>query len=580
MSHGAYLSEVLVLLLAAVLVVSLFRSIKASPVLGYLMAGVLIGPYAFGFIGEVEHVKTLGEFGVIFLLFTLGLKVPLQRLNVLRRYVFGLGLAQVGLTSLILASACYFMGQSPEASIIIGSALALSSTAVSMRVLSENGEFALRHGRVSFAVLLFQDLIVIVLLVLQSTIGNETTSLIYEFALAGVKALVALLSIALVGRMILRPLYRGIAQLGYPELFIPVTLLVVLTTGVITAAFGLSMELGAFLAGLLLSETEYRHQVEADIQPFYGLLMGVFFMSVGMSINLALLTQNFAFILEALVLLLALKTFILYILCRLFGIPRPSAIRVGLLLASGGEFVFILIGPAVTNGLVSDTLGQLLYATVALSMGLTPLLSSLGKFITDRWLEQEAEVSAKMTLEEIGDLKDHVIVCGFGRVGKLVAALLTERLIPFVAIDNDMARVSEGRASGMPVFYGDARRMHMMRTLGADKACAAVISLDKPKYAVDAAMMLRRQFSHVDVSVRMRDNRYETLLSGAGVRVVMPENLEPSLQLAKQVLAAIGTPQDEIGQVITAFRKSCLAAATEESNDLTEARKPPPQESS
>lgn len=572
MLHNFYLYEALILLLAAVLVVSLFRYIKASPVLGYLMAGVLIGPYSFGLITEVEHIKVLGELGVVFLLFTLGLKVPLQRLTVLRRYVFGLGFSQVTLTSLAIAGACYMMGQTPEASILIGSALALSSTAVVMRVLSDNNEFALRHGRVSFSVLLFQDLAVVVLLVLQSTIGDESTSLGYEFALAGVKAFVALIAIVLIGRVILRPLYRGIAHLGYPELFIPVTLLVVLTTAVLTAQFGLSMELGAFLAGLLLSETEYRHQVEADINPFYGLLMGTFFMSVGMSINLDLLQQNFVFILQSLILLLAIKTFILHFLCRLFGIPRPSSLRVALLLSTGGEFLFILIGPAITSGLVSDHLGQLLYSTVAISMAFTPLLALLGKFITDRWMEQEAEASTKTTIEEIGDLKNHVIVCGYGRVGKLVASLLTKRLVPFVAIDNDMARVSEGRANGLPIFYGDARRMHMMRTLGADKACAAVISLDKPKGAVDTAMMFRRQFPHIDVSVRMRDNRYEELLEKAGVHVVMPENLEPSLQLAARVLSDIGTPQDEVSQVIEDFRKSVSLRNTERADASSSAQ--------
>ena len=300
MLHGSFLADVLTLLLAAVLVVSIFRFFKISPILGYLMVGLLIGPYALNLLSNVENASMLGEFGVVFLLFTLGLKMPLQRLQVLRRYVFGLGLAQVAITAGVICAIVLLCQLSFETALLIGSALALSSTAVSMQILTERGEFALRHGRVSFAVLLFQDLAVIILIALVSTLGKDQASLSVELGVAGVKAFVALLLITLLGRLIFRPLYRGIAQLASPELFVAVTLLVVLTTGAITASFGLSMELGAFLAGLLLSETEYRHQVEADIQPFYGLLLGLFFISVGMTIDLRFVAASLPLVLGSL----------------------------------------------------------------------------------------------------------------------------------------------------------------------------------------------------------------------------------------------------------------------------------------
>lgn len=556
MLHGPFLADVLTLLLAAVLVVSIFRFFNISPILGYLMAGLLIGPYALNLLSNVENASMLGEFGVVFLLFTLGLKMPLQRLQVLRRYVFGLGLAQVAITAGVICAIVLLFQLSFETALLIGSALALSSTAVSMQILTERGEFALRHGRVSFAVLLFQDLAVIILIALVSTLGKDQASLSVELGVAGVKAFVALLLITLLGRLIFRPLYRGIAQLASPELFVAVTLLVVLTTGAITASFGLSMELGAFLAGLLLSETEYRHQVEADIQPFYGLLLGLFFISVGMTIDMSFVMASLPLVLGSLVLLIVVKLMVLYPLCRAFSLPRASATRVALLLSTGGEFVFVLLRPVIKDGLIPADIGQLLYAVVGISMALTPALASLGKFLTNRWQEQEAEANLQCAKSEIIDLKNHVIVCGFGRVGKLIAKLLTEKMVPYVAIDSDMSRVSEGRAKGYPVFYGDARRMHMMRTLGADRARAAVISMDKPRSAVEGALMMRRQFPHMDVCVRMRDNQYEMTLHQAGAHVIMPENLEPSLQLASKALSSVGIPEDEILQVIEAFRRS------------------------
>ena len=560
--HGSFLADVLTLLLAAVFVVSIFRFFHISSILGYLTAGLLIGPHALNLLSNVDNAGMLGEFGVVFLLFTLGLKMPLQRLQVLRRYVFGLGFAQIALTTGLIGLAVFSIFKDLEIALLIGAALALSSTAVSMQVLTERGEFALRYGRVSFAVLLFQDLAVVILISLVSALGPEDShSLGYELALAGVKAFVSLLMITLLGRLIFRPLYRGIAQLASPELFVAVTLLVVLTTAAITAAFGLSMELGAFLAGLLLSETEYRHQVEADIQPFYGLLLGLFFISVGMTIDLNFVIGAIPLVLGSLALLLVIKVVAFYPMCLLFNLPKAVALRATLLLSTGGEFVFVLLRPVLKDGLITHEMGQLIYAVVGLSMALTPFLASLGSFITYRWQEQEADASLHSAKQEIIDLKNHVIVCGFGRVGKLIARLLTEKMVPYVAIDNDMARVSEGRAKGLPVFYGDARRVHMMRTLGADRARAAVVCMDKPRCAVEATLMLCRQFPHMDVCVRMRDNQYEMALHQAGAKVIMPENLEPSLQLASHALQAVGTPSDEIDQVIDTFRRAYRQSA-------------------
>jgi CPA2 family monovalent cation:H+ antiporter-2 len=554
------MSEILVLLISAVTVVSFFRFFRASPIHGYLMAGLLIGPHSFAFISNIHTVQVLGEFGIVFLLFTIGLKMPFQRLHVLRRYVFGLGSLQILLTSLAIGALAYSSGVSAEGSVVIGSALSLSSTAVAMQVLVERGEFAQRYGRVSFAVLLAQDLAVIVLLILQTKLVNHSSTLLQDIVLAGAKVFGVFVAIILTGRLILCPLYRVIARFDNPELFVAFTLLVILLTSLITEAFGLSMELGAFLAGLLLSETEYRHQVEADIQPFHGLLLGLFFMSVGMSIDILFVISKWHTILVIISGMLVVKGILLFLLCRLFQLHKTSALRVALLLAPGGEFVFVLLLPAVHFSLLTQDIAQLLYAVVVVSMALTPFLAMLGKAITERWMEQESEASIQASFNEVDDLRNHVIIAGFGRVGKLVAKLLTEQMIPFVIIDNNMNRVSEGKARGLPIFYGDARRANVMRTLGAAKARVALISLHNNKAAVQATLMLRRQFPSIEIAVRLRDNEYEEKLKQAGAKVIMPEHLEPSLRLASAVLESLGCPPQEVRQVIDKFRKSYLSA--------------------
>lgn len=556
MEDASFLKDALIILIAAVAVVSLFRGINISPILGYLLAGALIGPHGFLFIEEIEGTVVLGKLGVVFLLFTIGLKMPLQRLQVLRRYVFGLGFAQVLVTGTLFASIAYYFGLSLEASILAGSGLALSSTAVGVQLLSERGEIAMRFGRVSFAILLFQDLAVVVLLMLLSTFKGEGTPIFELLGIATLKAAIVLFFIIIVGRVLLKPFYRGISAIGSQELFVAVNLLVILITSFATAAAGLSMELGAFLAGILLSETEYRHQVEADIQPFYGLLIGLFFMTVGMTLDYTMILDKFGIILGLLIGILVVKSTLLFTLARVFRIPLISALRVALLLASGGEFVFVLFIPAVDANIIPPEISNLLITIVALSMGFTPFLAMLGKWLDDRFVERQEDKYLEGSMEEVSDLRNHVIIAGFGRVGHMVAKMLTDRMVPYVAIDNNMDAVAKGRAEGIPVFYGDVRRPEVMRVLGAQKAAAAVVSLNMPKSCVRTAMMLRKQFPNILVAVRMRDDGYYEKLTQAGAIVVMPENLEPSLQLAAKVLNAVGTPHDEIQQVIETFRRS------------------------
>jgi len=567
MEHEAYIANVIIILFSAVFVVSLFRALNVNSVVGYLIAGLLIGPHALAFITDVATIEVLGEFGVVFLLFTIGLKMPMRRFQVLRRFVFGLGLMQVVVTISAVSLIAYFFSYAPASALLIGSALALSSTAVGLQLLSEQGDLAQKYGRVSFAILLFQDLAVVVLLVLLTTISTPDQDLIEALSAAGLKAAVVLILIVLFGQLILRPVFRIVAS-QKAEIFTAVSILIVLLTSLATDAAGLSKELGAFLAGLLLSETEYRHQVEADIQPFYGLLLGLFFMTVGMNIDVHGIVDNAREIFMLLGAMLLVKAIILFGLCKAFKIATGSALRVAFLLAAGGEFAFVVLGPAVDRKLVSSSTAQVIYLSVAISMALTPFLATFGKWLSERLDLKEGDSKLASSQDEIDDLRNHVIVAGFGRIGKMICRLLADRMIPFVAIDNNMNRVLEGRARGLPVYYGDATRDVVWKSLGAEKAASAVVSLALPKTTLRASLMVRRKFPDINVSVRINDDAYVAKLTQAGAVVVKPENFEPSLQLASSVLKDVGTNDAEVNQIIESFRRSYAGQENPDDADL------------
>ena len=553
-----YLDNILVFLMAAVGVVFLFRRVKASPVLGYLVAGMLIGPSVLGLIHDLEEMHFLGELGVIVLLFSIGLELPWQRLQSLRRYVFGLGSVQVVVTAFIIICISLLFGFTLKASILLGSALALSSTAIILQVLSERSELGTRAGRAAFAVLLFQDLAVVVLLVVIATFGQNEESVFMQLFFAILKASIALIVIMCLGRIVFRPLYRAMAATGNPELFMGTTFLVVLGTSFFTQVAGLSLELGAFLAGMLLAETEYRHQIEADIEPFRGLLLGVFFMSVGMGINVETLLSSFALVITALLGLIILKFVVLFFLGRFFGLRTSSAMRIGLLLAGGGEFVFVIFSPDVIKNFLAPDVADILFLVVGLSMALTPLLGSFGKKISMMFEVAEVKADVNHEPQDLDELTGHVVIAGYGRVGQMVGDMLSEKLIPYVAIDNDMRRVTEGRLKGLPVFYGDARRLEVLRAIGTETASAAVVTVKQMSASVRTVMNMRRHFPDLPVCVRVRDQQHYEKLLNSGALLVVPETLEPSLQLASAVLKAVGTPPDETFKIVETYRKQQL----------------------
>ncbi|KAL8500071.1 hypothetical protein ACS0TY_019895 [Phlomoides rotata] len=567
----ASLFDMLWLLLASVIFVPIFQKIPGgSPVLGYLAAGILIGPYGLSIIRNVHGTKAIAEFGVVFLLFNIGLELSVERLSSMKKYVFGFGSAQVLVTAAAVGLiAHHAAGLAGPAAIVIGNGLALSSTAVVLQVLQERGESSSRHGRATFSVLLFQDLAVVVLLILIPLISPNSSkggvgvqAILEALGLAAVKAVVAISAIIAGGRLLLRPIYKQIAENKNAEIFSANTLLVILGTSLLTARAGLSMALGAFLAGLLLAETEFSLQVESDIAPYRGLLLGLFFMTVGMSIDPKLLASNFPVISGTLGLLIVGKTILVALIGRLFGISIVSGLRVGLLLAPGGEFAFVAFGEAVNQGIMSSQLSSLLFLVVGLSMAITPWLAAGGQLIASRF--ELHDVRNLLPVEsETDDLQDHIIICGFGRVGQIIAQLLSERLIPFVALDVRSDRVAVGRALDLPVYFGDAGSREVLHKVGAERACAAAITLDSPGANYRTVWALSKYFPNVKTFVRAHDVDHGLNLEKAGATAVVPETLEPSLQLAAAVLAQAKLPMSEIVTTINEFRSRHLSELTE-----------------
>ncbi|XP_020577530.1 LOW QUALITY PROTEIN: K(+) efflux antiporter 2, chloroplastic-like [Phalaenopsis equestris] len=570
----ASLFDMLWLLLASVIFVPIFQKIPGgSPVLGYLAAGILIGPYGLSIIRHVHGTKAIAEFGVVFLLFNIGLELSVERLSSMKKYVFGLGSAQVLVTAVAFGLAAHFFTRLPgPAAIVIGNGLALSSTAVVLQVLQERGESTSRHGRATFSVLLFQDLAVVVLLILIPLISPNSSkggigfqAIAEALGVAGVKAMVAITAIIAGGRLLLRPIYRQIAENQNAEIFSANTLLVILGTSLLTARAGLSMALGAFLAGLLLAETEFSLQVESDIAPYRGLLLGLFFMTVGMSIDPKLLLSNFPVILGSLSLLICGKCILVALLGKIFGLSTIAAVRVGLLLAPGGEFAFVTFGDAVNQGILSSQLSSILFLVVGISMALTPWLAAGGQLLASRF--EQLDVRSLLPVEsETDDLQDHIIICGFGRVGQIIAQLLSERLIPFVALDVRSDRVAVGRALDLPVYFGDAGSREVLHKVGAERACAAAITLDTPgANYYRTVWALSKYFPNVKTFVRAHDVDHGINLEKAGATAVVPETLQihKNTMLSSLFFLQAKLPTSEIATVINEFRARHLSELTE-----------------
>ena len=446
----------------------------------------------------------LGQLGVVFLLFSIGLELSIDRLVGLRRYVFGLGVAQVVVTTLVLWFILRGLGLDRGAALIVGSGLALSSTAVVLQILVERRELGTPHGRVAFAVLLLQDLAVVPLLTLVPLLARREASVLSALGGAFLKAAAALIIILALGRLALRPMLRLVARDGTPELFTGIVLLVVLGVGWLTEQVGLSMALGAFLAGLLMAETEYRPQVEGDIQPFRGLLLALFFMTVGMGLNLELLLEQWLVLVGLLFALLVAKATILLVLSRAFGLSLAVAAAVALMLAQGGEFGFVVFSLAQQAGAISAHTAQLAVLVVGLSMAVTPVLLTSSREVLRR-LERPSDQSHDALVADTSEMNEHVVIAGFGRVGQTLGLLLDSRFIRYIALDLNPELVAEARRRGLPVFYGDSSRADVLKAAGIERAQMAVSTLDDPEAASRAVHTLRRLRTSMPIIARAHD---------------------------------------------------------------------------
>jgi CPA2 family monovalent cation:H+ antiporter-2 len=559
----AYQEPILFLATAAV-VVPVFHRLRISPVLGFLAAGALLGPFGLGRLipqyswvdwltfTNPEGTSRLAEFGVVFLLFTIGIELSWQRLRILRRLVFGFGTLQVVLCTLALSLFAYKIVDTVAAAALIGIALALSSTAIVLPVLAEQKRLNTSAGRASFSALLFQDLAVAPILftiaVLDTSKPDVTLS---SFIFLLLQAVLALAVIIGLGRVILRPFFQLVSATRSPELFMAACLLVVMVTSLIAAVSGLSMALGAFIAGILLSETEYRRAVDTTIQPFKGLLLGVFFVSVGMSLDVFQLLEAPLTILAVATLVIAIKSVIIYWLSRPFGLNAGEAAETGLLLGPGGEFGLVILGSAMVAGLVPVTVGQNLLLVTTLTMVAIPFFARLGRRLSRR-LEKKRTLDPTIAVLPPPEEPGRVIVAGYGRVGQLVGDMLQRHKVPYLAIDMDPARVAEQRKAGKPVYFGDGSHPEFLRACGIEQARALVITLDTPSSIGAVVGAARQERPDITIVSRARDDKHAAQLYDMGVDDAVPETIEASLQLSEAVLTDIGVP---MGLVIASIHE-------------------------
>lgn len=577
-------SDALVVLGTAGIVVPLLRRWGLNPVLGYLAAGALLGPLGLGsLIGsfpflywvtvvDAKNVAGIAQLGVVFLLFLIGMELSFERLKAMHRLVFGLGSLQIVLSTAVIGGVAFLAGNTTDVSIILGACLALSSTAIVVEVLSNQGRLATATGRASFSVLLAQDLAVIPVLLFVSILGaGASRSVMTSLLLALVNAALAIGAIALIGRLFLRPLFRLVASAGTNELFVAAALFVIVGTGVAAAVAGLPMALGAFIAGLLLAETEFRKAIETTIGPFKGLLLGLFFFTVGMSLDFRELTRQPLLLFVSVVGLIGIKFILLTGLARIFRTPWSAAIETGLLLGPGGEFAFVGISMATTLGLIDANLSSFTLAVTSITMVLIPVLSHFAQQLVPKFKEPKT-LDHELAIAPSGG-KGHAIVIGYGRVGQVVCSMLDRHSFRYIAVDNDAAAIPKHQRNGRKVYYGDARNSEFLKSCGLPEARAVVVTVAAEAAIDEIVRQVRALRTEVIIVSRARDATHARHLYAIGVTDAVPETIEASLQLSEATLIGLGLAT---GLVIASvhekrdeFRRELQQAAGRSGNETT-----------
>lgn len=541
-------TDLLIILACSLLIIALFRRLRLPAVLGYLCVGLLVGPASLNWISSSKDLPHLAELGVVFLLFTLGLEFSLPRMLALRSTVFGLGSAQVALCGAALAGALWLSGIPATTAVLLGLGLALSSTAIVGKELVSLGEVFSDHGQNAMGVLLLQDLVAVMLLTLVPTLaGGNETPWYWSIPWTLGKALLLFFGLLLASRWLLPKLFHEVAQAHSAELFVMLALVIVLLTAWLTHLLGLSMALGAFLAGMLLGESHYRHQIEADIRPFRDILLGLFFVSVGMLIDLRLFAEQGLSIALITLLLLAIKGGLVALIVKLRGDSGATAWRTGLALAQAGEFFFALVALMRQHSLLEPQIAGLLLAAAFCSMALTPLLLRAAPQLAARLGRAPG---AESRLEEISsrsaELRNHTVICGYGRVGQSIGRFLQREGQEFIALDDDPVRVEEASAGEDNVHFGDSRRRDLLTAVGIARARLLVVAVDKTDIALAIVSEARLQCPQLQILVRTRDDSRLAELQAAGANEVVPELLESSLMLASHALVMLGIPQAQV----------------------------------
>jgi glutathione-regulated potassium-efflux system protein KefB len=547
------LNDVAVFLIATVIAVPFFKRLGLGSILGYLAAGTIIGPSVLGLIRDPEDILHFAEFGVVLFLFIVGLELQPARLWALRRSVFGLGLAQVLLSGALLAVAGVVLGLSLKAAIVVGLGLSLSSTAIALQLLGERQQLTARHGRESFAILLFQDLAVIPLLALIPLLSGRpgAPGESHGVLLPLLKVAAVLVAVVLSGRFLVRPVFRLIASTQMQELFTATTLLVVVGVAVLMNYAGISMALGTFLAGVLLADSEYRHELEADIEPFKGLLLGLFFIAVGMSMNLRLVTERPLLVAGCVLGLMVLKAGVVFWLGRPMGLMLQGRRMMALALAQGGEFAFVLFGVAAAAGVMDRSLSELLVVVVSMSMAVSPILLAVHDGVVNRQLRRAVPVE----YDRMEDAHQQpVIIAGFGRYGQIIGRVLNMLDIGFTALEVSPEQVDFLRRYGNKIYYGDASRLDLLRAAGAARAKLLVLAIDDVEASVRTAELVRHNFPELPIYARARNRAHAYRLLDAGVKVLNRETLLSSLDMAARVLQELGFDEERARSIVERFR--------------------------
>jgi len=543
-------AHILTLLATAVVVVSLFRRMNLPPILGYLLVGMIVGPGGFGWIPTLKDMEELAEFGVVFLMFTLGLEFSIPRLIKMKRALLGVGGTQVLLCTLAAVAIGFYSGLRLELAFVIAGALTLSSTAVVVKQLAEQNEQHLGHGKLAISILIFQDIAaVIFLIVIPAMTGNVEESLVNTVFITLGKGVAVLIGLTVLGQFILRPLFHEVAKAHSTELFMLATLLVSLSAAGFTYYLDMSMALGAFIAGLMLGETEFRHQIETDIKPFQDVLLGLFFITVGALLDIRDLPDHWHIVALLLIAIITIKTILVFASVAIIGRAKlKDALRTGLILAQGGEFGFVILTEAIKYGVIDPEQRQVVFAAVVMSIVTAPMLIRYNEKIAAFFFRQEkpTEVPIQDLAEQAVELKDHVIICGYGRVGQILARFLDQENIPSIALDLEPNRVNKAKQAGEQTFYGNATQPQALSAAGLARARMLVITFGNETAALATLKLVKSLRLDIPVFVRTRDDSNLDSFQSAGATEVVPESLEGSLMLASHLLLTLGVPTQKI----------------------------------